>query len=54
MVDKQTLENEILNKIEEMEKPDYEFPERFPKKHFMAVLICVLVSTGILVIGAFL
>lgn len=54
MVDKQVLENEILSKIEEMEKPEYEFPERFPKKSFIAVLVCVLVSMGMLVIGAFL
>ncbi|MBR0146282.1 MAG: hypothetical protein IJM25_06435 [Eubacterium sp.] len=54
MVDKQVLENEILSKIEEMEKPEYAFPERFPKKSFIAVLVCVLVSLGMLVIGAFL
>ncbi len=54
MVDKQTLENEILSKIEEMEKPDYEFPERFSKKNFIIVLICVLASMGILIGGAFL
>ena len=54
MVDKQALENEILSKIEEMEKPEYEFPERFPKKHFIAVLVSVLVSLGVLIIGAFL
>ena len=54
MVSKQALEKEILSKIEEMETPGYEFPERFSKKQFIIVLVVVLVSIGILIGGAYL
>ena len=45
------LEQEILNKIEEMERPDYIFPERFPRSHFILAGCCALVSLVMLILG---
>lgn len=45
------LEQEIVNKIEEMEKPQYIFPERFPRSHFILAGCCVIVSLVMLVLG---
>ncbi len=46
------LEKQILAKIEEMEDPKYEWPERFPRKHMVIVIVSVIACAVLLVLGA--
>ena len=51
---KQTLEKMALEKIEEMESPGYEFPERFPRRDYILVAAGLVVSAAVLILGAFI
>ncbi len=53
-MNKEELEKAIVEKIEEMESPEYEFPERFSKNQYLIVLVSVIVSASILIAGAFI
>ncbi len=46
------LEQEILKKIEEMEKPDYVFPPRFSRGDYLTVIACILLCAVTLFLGA--
>ena len=50
--EKRTLEEQAREKIEEMEAPDYEFPERFPKRDYIYVIAGLVISAAALIIGA--
>ncbi len=43
-----------LEKIEEMESPGYEFPERFPRGDYILVAAGLVVSAAVLLLGAFI
>ena len=45
------LEQKILEKIEEIERPDYVFPPRFSKTDYLSVLISILVCSVFLIAG---
>ena len=45
------LEQKILEKIEEMESPDYVFPPRFARGDYLSVLIGILICIAFLIVG---
>ena len=49
---KRTLEEQALEKIEEMEQPDYEFPERFPRRDYIYVIAGLIISAAALILGS--
>lgn len=48
------LNKEIENRICEMESDEYEFPERFGKRDYIALGTVVIVSLFMLIIGAYI
>lgn len=48
------LNKEIESRICEMESDEYEFPERFGKRDYIALVTVVAVSLIMLIIGAFI
>ena len=48
------LNKEIESRICEMESDEYEFPERFGKRDYIALGTVVIISLIMLIIGAFI
>ena len=48
------LNKEIENRICEMESDEYEFPERFGKRDYIALGTVVIISLFMLIIGAYI
>ena len=48
------LNREIESRIGEMESDEYEFPERFGKRDYIALGTVIAVSLIMLIIGAFI
>ena len=46
------LEEKIEEKIIEMESPSYEFPERFGKKEYIAVVVVAAICLTLILLGA--
>ena len=49
-----SLDEEIEQRICEMEKTDYEFPRRFSKKDYIITGIVVFVCLGLVIADAFI
>ncbi len=49
---KRTLEEQVREKITEMESPGYEFPERFPRKDYILVIAGLVISAVVLILGS--
>ncbi len=49
-----TLEEKVMDAVNEMESPDYVFPKRFSKMDYIIVAICSVVSVAILIAGAYI
>lgn len=49
-----SLEEKVMDAINEMEAPDYVFPKRFTKADYIIVAICSVVSAAILIAGAYI
>ncbi len=48
------VDKEILNRIEEMESPDYEFPKRFSKGDYILVAAVAAICLFAVIAGAFI
>lgn len=48
------LHEEIEKRLEEMEKPDFEFPQRFSKRDYLITAVVAVVCLVILIIGAYI
>ena len=48
------LNAEIEKRIEEMEKPGYEFPRRFSKVDYIATVTVAFVCLALIIAGAFI
>lgn len=48
------LNNEIEQRIEEMEKEDYEFPRRFSKTDYIITAVVATVCLIMIICGAFI
>ena len=46
------LEQAILEKIDELEAPDYAFAPRFPRADSLTVIACILICAVTLFLGA--
>ena len=46
------LEKKIEEKIAEMESPSYEFPKRFGKKEYIAVVVVAAICLTLILLGA--
>ena len=54
MENNDVLEQEIIKRIEDMEKPDYEFPLRFSKKDYIVTAVVVVLCFALIIFGAHL
>ncbi len=54
MSEEKTLDEQILEKIEEMEDPSYVFPKRFSRGDYIVVGISVVICIAALIAGSFI
>lgn len=47
----ENIEKSIVNKIEEMESKDYEFPKRMQKNDYVIISVAILINFILLVVG---
>ncbi len=48
------IEEEIEKRIEELEKIDYDFPERFSKKDYIITGMVILICIVLIIMGGYL
>lgn len=53
-MEKNPVEEELINRIELIESPDYEGAKRFSRKDYIATAIIAVVCLAIVIAGAFL
>ena len=49
-----SLEEKIVDAINEMEAPDYVFPKRFTKTDYIIVAVCAAISAAALIAGSYI
>ena len=48
------LNSEIERRIDAMERPDYVFPARFSKRHYLVAAIVAIACLALIITGAFI
>jgi hypothetical protein len=49
-----SLEEKVMDAINEMEAPDYVFPKRFTRTDYIIVAVCAAISAAALIAGAYI